>query len=145
MSKQKPQGRRNFLKTSAALASAGLAPAAGAQQLAGEAWERTYGAPFTAYGQPSRFEQPIIRHLVKPYGDLAPGSGVALSPIEKLEGIITPNSLHNDRTHSGTPDIDPKQHRLLLHGLVARPMSFTAHALLGYPMTSRIHFLECAG
>src|SRR5262245_28414420 len=135
--------RRRFLKQGAALAAtAGVAQGARAQNLAGASWERVYGAGFTGYGQPSRFEQPVQRYLNKPYGDLAPGSGSALSPIEKLEGVITPSSLHNDRSHSGTPDIDPKQHQLLLHGLVARPLTFSMDALLAYPMTSRIHFLE---
>ena len=141
--------RRRFLRQSAALVSGAAATSistgADAQELAGHSWERVYGTGFTGYGQPSRFEQPVQRHLIKPYGDLAPGSGAALAPIERLEGIITPSSLHNDRSHSGTPDIDPKQHQLLLHGLVARPLAFSVDALLSYPMTSRIHFLECSG
>jgi sulfane dehydrogenase subunit SoxC len=83
--------------------------------------------------------------LSRPYGDLAPGSGSALSPIESLEGIITPSSLHNIRSHSGTPDIDPKEHRLLIHGLVARPLMFAVESLLRYPMTTRTHFVECSG
>jgi sulfane dehydrogenase subunit SoxC len=141
--------RRTFLARGAAVtgaaAAAGFAPGTNAQDLAGHAWERVYGAGFTGYGQPSRFEQPVQRHIGRPYGDLAPGSGAALAPIERLEGIITPSSLHNDRSHSGTPDIDPKQHRLLLHGLVTRPLMFSVDALSRYPMTSRIYFLECSG
>ena len=141
--------RRGFLKQGAALitgaASAGLAPGAAAQGLAGQPWERVYGAALTGYGQPSRFELPVVRHMVRPYGDLAPGSGAALAPIEKLEGIITPSGLHNNRSHSGTPDIDPKEHQLLLHGLVARPLKFSMDALWSYPMTTRMHFVECSG
>ena len=141
--------RRTFLAGGAAAAGAtafaGLTQDANGQGLAGQPWERTYGAGFRGYGQPSRFEQPVQRHIGRPYGDLAPGSGAALSPIERLEGIITPGSLHNDRSHSGTPDIDPKQHQLLLHGLVARPLMFSVDALSRYPMTSRIYFLECSG
>ena len=141
--------RRAFLKRGAAVAgaaaSAGLAQGAAAQGLAGQPWERVYGAPFNGYGQPSRFEQPVMRYIGKPYGDLAPGSGAALSPIEALEGTITPSGLHNNRSHSGTPDIDPKQHQLLLHGLVARPLKFSMEALWSYPMTTRIHFVECSG
>ena len=142
-------GRRGFLKQGAALvtgaASAGLAQGAAAQGLAGQPWEHVYGAAFSGYGQPSRFEQPVVRHIFKPYGDLAPGTGAALAPIESLDGIITPSSLHNIRNHGGTPDIDPKQHQLLLHGLVARPITFSMESLWNYPMTTRTLFLECSG
>jgi sulfane dehydrogenase subunit SoxC len=141
--------RRRFLKQGATLvtgaASAGLAQGAAAQGLAGQPWERAYGSAFTGYGQPSRFEQPVMRHIVRPYGDLAPGTGAALTPIEALEGIITPSSLHNIRSHSGTPDIDPKQHQLLLHGLVARQLTFSMESLWRYPMTTRTYFIECSG
>jgi sulfane dehydrogenase subunit SoxC len=141
--------RRQFLQQSAALitgtASVGVATGAAAQGLAGQPWEHVYGGAFTGYGQPSRFEQPVMRHIGRPYGDLAPGTGAALAPIESLEGIITPSSLHNIRSHSGTPDIDPKQHQLLLHGLVARPLTFSMDSLWRYPMTTRTLFLECAG
>jgi sulfane dehydrogenase subunit SoxC len=141
--------RRDFLRQSAALvtgaASAALASGATAQGLAGQPSERVYGAAFTGYGQPSRFELPVVRHIGRPYGDLAPGTGAALTPIESLEGIITPSSLHNTRSHSGTPDIDPKQHQLLLHGLVARQLAFSVDALLHYPMTTRTYFIECSG
>src|SRR5207249_10245797 len=123
------KNRRAFLRQGAALvtgaASAGIAGRANAQSLAGQPWERVYGTPFEGYGQPSRFEQPVMRHLLKPYGDLAPGTGAALAPLEKLEGIITPSGLHSIRSHSGTPDIDPREHQLLLHGLVARPLKFS--------------------
>jgi len=141
--------RRRFLAQSAALvggaASGSLAPPGAAQELAAQPWERVYGAPFTGYGQPSRFEASVQRHLVRPYGDLAPGSGAAFAPLESLEGIITPSSLHNIRNHSGTPEIDPKAHRLLVHGLVAKPLMFSVEALLAYPMTTRTHFVECSG
>ena len=143
-------GRRQFLKQGSAMltgaaASAALAPGASAQNLAGEPWERVYGAPFTGYGERSRFEQPVMRHVLRPYGDLAPGSGATLSPIESLEGIITPSSLHSIRSHSGTPDIDPRRHQMILHGLVARPLRFSVEALSRYPMVTRTLFLECAG
>jgi sulfane dehydrogenase subunit SoxC len=59
--------------------------------------------------------------------------------------MITSNGLHFDRSHSGTPDIDPDRHRLVIHGLVKRPLVFSVEALARYPMHSRISFLECAG
>jgi sulfane dehydrogenase subunit SoxC len=59
--------------------------------------------------------------------------------------MITPTGLHFERHHSGVPDIDPEKHRVLIHGLVKRPLIFSIDALMRYPMVSRIHFLECSG
>src|SRR3989440_12818900 len=104
--------RRLFLRRSAAVVSGAAAAAlvgrASAEPLAGEAWERVYGAGFTRYGQPSRFEQAVGRHIAQPYGEMAPGSGAALSPIEAPDGIITPTSVHFMRSHSGSPHLAPK-------------------------------------
>ena len=36
-------------------------------------------------------------------------------------------------------------HRLLIHGLVDRPLIFTIDDILRFPSVSRIHFLECSG
>ncbi len=84
-------------------------------------WQTVPGVPAGGYGQPSQFETSILRHVLKPYGDIAPGTGPTFSPIEALEGTITPSGLHYVRNHNGIPDIDPAQHRLMLHGLVRRP------------------------
>ncbi|MGQ0810794.1 MAG: sulfite dehydrogenase, partial [Nitrospiraceae bacterium] len=62
-----------------------------------------------------------------------------------LHGIITPAPLHFERHHNGVPLIDPARHRLLLHGLVERPMIFTLKDLERFPARSRLVFLECAG
>ena len=45
----------------------------------------------------------------------------------------------------GTPDIDPRKHRLLIHGLVDRPVLLSLEELRRLPSTSRILFLECQG
>jgi len=73
------------------------------------------------------------------------GSGSSRTPLEFLEGMITPNSLHFERNHSGVPDIPPTQHRLVIHGLVRRPLTFELEALTRYPLISRMHFIECSG
>jgi sulfane dehydrogenase subunit SoxC len=73
------------------------------------------------------------------------GSGASRTPLERLEGIVTPSSLHFERHHNGVPDIDPDQHQLLIHGLVRRPLVFSMAALLRYPAVSRVLFIECAG
>ena len=50
-------------------------------------------------------------------------------------------------THRGAivPDIDPKEHRLLIHGMVDHPLEFTLEELKRFPSVSRVHFLECLG
>jgi len=102
----------------------------------------TPGRPFSAYGMPSSFEH--VERLLRPPGVWA-GTGVSLTPIESLEGMITPSGLHFERHHNGVADIDPKSHRLMIHGLVKTPLEFSLDALLRYPRISAIHFVECAG
>ena len=46
---------------------------------------------------------------------------------------------------SRLPDIDPREHRLMIHGMVDRPLVFTMEELKRLPSVSRIHFIECAG
>ena len=133
--------RRLFL--SGAAAGAALSGSALAGELAVEPWMKTPGSPFVAYGQPSRFEGKVVRIGAAPPN--APGTGAARTPIHLLNGTLTPNGLHFERSHSGVPDIDPSVHRLLIHGLVKRPLIFTLDALSRYPMESRIAFIECGG
>jgi sulfane dehydrogenase subunit SoxC len=103
----------------------------------------TPGAPFSAYGSPSGFERRVMR-AVGANADV-PGNGVSWTPLESLEGIITPSGLHFERHHNGVPTIDPKQHRLMIHGLVKQPLMFSVDSLLRYPMRSHLIFLECGG
>ncbi|MGQ0737234.1 MAG: sulfite dehydrogenase [Acidobacteriota bacterium] len=67
------------------------------------------------------------------------------SPLQDLEGIITPSDLHFERHHGGVPAIDPKRYSLLIHGMVDRPMVFTLDDLKRFPARSVIRFLECSG
>jgi sulfane dehydrogenase subunit SoxC len=143
--------RRVFLEralvggaTGAAVAGASV-PAAWSEPLAVSPWMKQPGAALSAYGQPSRFESKVVRAVPPPPNPATQGIGTARTPLQLLAGTITPNGLHFDRSHSGTPDIDPDQHRLLIHGLVKRPLVFTLEALARYPMESRIAFIECAG
>jgi len=141
--------RRLFLEGvlfSAAAGSAGAAASvARAEPLSVPQSMKEPGAALSAYGQPSRFESKVVRNVPPPPNPATVGIGTARTPLQLLNGTITPNGLHFDRSHSGTPDIDPDQHRLLIHGLVKRPLVFTLDALSRYPMESRITFIECAG
>ena len=102
------------------------------------------GAPLSAYGSPATYEREVTRTLIRSQPGTT-GAGASRTPLEALEGIITPSGLHFERHHNGVPAIDPAQHQLLIHGMVARPLVFTVASLLRYPMVSRIHFLECSG
>ena len=61
--------------------------------------------------------------------------------------MITPSSLHFVGTTRGSfiPDIDPLEHRLMIHGMVDRPLTFTMEDLKRLPSVTRPHFIECAG
>jgi sulfane dehydrogenase subunit SoxC len=111
-------------------------------------WQQEQGAPVMSppYGLPSQFEKDVVRREHST-GSQYPTRTAALSltPLQDLHGIITPNGLHYERHHAGVPTIDPKEHRLLIHGLVDRETIFTMEDLLRFPATSRIHFLECSG
>src|SRR4051812_44431509 len=58
----------------------------------------------------------------RPYGTRSPfetairltGQAYALTPLQDLQGIITPASLHFERHHNGVPAINPSDHRLLI-------------------------------
>src|SRR5262245_13498375 len=53
--------------------------------------------------------------------------------------------MHFVISHTGDPDIDLDKHRLVIHGLVKRPLVFTLDALARYPMASITTFVECGG
>ena len=108
-------------------------------------WMQTMGTPMRGYGQPSKFEGKVLRPTATGYATVTPGAGASRTPLQELEGTITPSGLHFERHHNGVPDIDPARHQLMIHGLVKRPLIFTMAALARYPMTSRICFVECSG
>src|SRR5436853_52755 len=106
-------------------------------------WSRGPGNATPAYERPSRFEDKTVRTLTNPKGE--PRVQNARTPHHLTQGTITPAGLHFVVSQAGSPDIDPAQHRLVIHGLVKRPLVFTLDALARYPMVSRISFLECGG
>ena len=136
--------RRLFLKGGAAVLGAGslgLMTAAPARDL--PPWMRGPGRPLSGYGGRSHYEDGVQRRILAATG--TDGAGGSWTPLEALEGMITPNPLHFERHHSGIPEIDPHRHRLLIHGMVDRALFFDMDALSRYPMVSRIQFIECSG
>ncbi len=107
-------------------------------------WSQNLGKPVgsSPYGQPSPYERNIIRRI-SPGLTTTPQSSVAFTPLQNLFGIITPNGLHFERDHNGLPEVNPYEHRLMIHGLVREPKIYTMEDLLRFPSVSRIHFIEC--
>jgi sulfane dehydrogenase subunit SoxC len=149
------QARRAFLKAGAA-AVAGAAsletPAKAAPADAQSAlppntppWMQSQGAPILSppYGTPSPFEAGVVRRA-RVKGRI-PTAASSTTPLQDLHGIVTPNGLFFERHHAGVPVIDPAQHRLMVHGLVDRPLIFTMDDLLRFPSQTRLHFIECSG
>ena len=150
--------RRGFLREAGALvggaAIAGGLAASEAQAASASAdnlppnipeWMKTPGDPMGSqrYGAPSPFEKGVIKNIPTDLPQYLSASG--RTPLQDLDGIITPNGLFYERHHGGVPTIDPAQHRLMLHGLVDKPLIFTMDDIRRFPSQSRIHFIECSG
>jgi sulfane dehydrogenase subunit SoxC len=145
--------RRRFLRAGAAVGGVALASgirgsrAADADNLPPNTpeWMKVPGDPMGSqpYGTPSPFEKNVVKNIPKNLQQYLSASG--RTPLQDLDGIITPNGLFYERHHAGVPTIDPAQHRLMLHGLVERPLIFTMEDIRRFPSESHIYFLECSG
>jgi len=144
--------RRNFLKQGLTLfgaaAATGLAgkAAAGTENLPPNvpAWTKRLGSGVLTnpYGQPSAYEAGVQRRSVD-WLTADRIASISFTPLGDLKGIITPSGLVFERYHAGVPEIDPQQHRLMIHGMVKRPIILTMDDLMRFPSVSIIRFLEC--
>ena len=145
--------RREFLKSGAALAGGltlGAAEPASGQAPAHDHPMIKGSKELIAYGERSRFVTSVrIAHPVggRPSPDAFGLVFHVASPLQDSVGVITPSSLHFVGTTRGSfvPEIDPREHRLLIHGMVDRPLTFTMEDLKRLPSVPRLHFMECAG
>ena len=141
--------RRRFLTGAAGLVAAGAAGAARADDANlppnVAPWSKTLGdgVAVRPYGQPSKFEKDVIRRDVQ-WLTASRESSVSFTPLHELDGIITPNGLCFERHHGGIAEVDPHDYRLMIHGLVDKPLIFTLEDLKRLPRVNRIYFLECA-
>ena len=141
MARMEKLDRRNFLM--AGTLGAALPVTAKAQDFLTPAMT-TPAEPGAPYGVPAPSEANVQR-LATPLAQVSAGTASSRTQLHKLDGIITPSGLHYERHHAGVPQIDPAKHRLLLHGLVKKPLEFSVESLLRYPRVSRLAFLECGG
>lgn len=146
--------RRSFLKstalTSGALAAGPAMAAAGSK--GGDPaiteiqdWRRHLGdgSDTRPYGMPSEFEKQVKRRHVR-WLTATMESSTDFTPLHELEGIITPNGLCFGRHHGGIAEIEPAKHRLMINGLVDKPLVFTMADIMRFPRENRVYFLECA-
>ena len=135
--------RRRFLKDGAILTGlvAGTVQSASGQTPGPEEAAHRSAGFVRAIGERSRLET-----SARTWSDSSTGRVTSsLTPLQDSKGMITPSMLHFERHHARVPDIDPRQYRLLIHGLVDRPLIFTVAELERLPSVSRIYFLECSG
>jgi sulfane dehydrogenase subunit SoxC len=130
--------RRQLLQMGAAVGGSLLA---GEKALALEANPRKLGEPLGPYGERSPFEKAVRWRR----DSKTPETGSSFSPIHDSVGTVTPSALHYERHHSGIPTIDPSTHRLVIHGLVDRPLSLSMADIKRLPSLTRILALECGG
>jgi sulfane dehydrogenase subunit SoxC len=108
-------------------------------------WNRYLGDGVDSrpYGSPSEFESHVVRRDVS-WLTADATSSVNFTPLHELDGIITPNGLCFERHHGGIAEINPADHRLMIHGMVDKPLVFTMQDLMRFPRENRVYFLECA-
>ena len=123
--------------------TAGTLNGAAAEPLTEAPWSLEPGEVTPAYGHPSRFEKSVVRTVDNPKNE--PSGSRARTPHQRLKGTITPNGLHFTIMHAGIPNIDPAQHKLVIHGMVKQPLMFTLESLSRYSLVTRVGFTECGG
>ncbi len=153
--KSPPNFSRRRLLSAAGIAGAGLALSRGASAADAakpdplitdvQDWQRYLGDGIDKrpYGLPSKYEKHVVRRDV-PWLTASAESSVNFTPLHELDGIITPSGLCFERHHGGVAEIDPQKHRLMINGLVEKPLVFTMDDVRRMPRTNRIYFLECA-
>jgi sulfane dehydrogenase subunit SoxC len=143
--------RKTAVLSAAALAGTSLSASSNASQEDDPAimhhpkWGQTWGDPVTKnlYGVPSAYEHTVTRRYTKLLASGNYRASIAVTPIHESEGIITPNGLFFSRCHGGTAHIDPNEFRLMIHGLMKKPIVLTLDQLKRYPSVTRTHFIEC--
>ncbi len=146
--------RRDFFKrtgaVSAVAVSSILAPTIGKSEddhaiMHHPKWGQSWGDPVTKnrYGIPSKYEHNVTRRNTKLLASGNYRASIAVAPIHESDGIITPNGLFFSRSHGGTAHIDPNEFRLMINGLVEKPIVLTLDQLKQYPRVTRTHFIEC--
>src|ERR1700680_2185337 len=136
-------GRGVLLAGAMGAGAAGSLTGAAAEPLTEAPWSTHPGDVTPPYQRPSQFESSVVRTVDNPNNETS-GSR-ARTPQQLLKGPLTPNGLHFTIMHAGIPNIDPAQHKLIIHGMVRQPLVFDLDALSRYRMGTGVGFWECGG
>jgi sulfane dehydrogenase subunit SoxC len=144
--------RRAFLRGSAAAAAGAGALATSARAQSADPlitevqpWASGLGdgVDATPYSLPIRFEADVIRRNVE-WLTADTISSINFTPIHALDGTITPQGCAFERHHSGAIELRKQDYRLMINGLVDRPLVFTYEDLERFPRENHVYFCECA-
>jgi sulfane dehydrogenase subunit SoxC len=152
MTQTSPKGttRRSFLRTGlvggaalTASAATGTTPDPLITEV--QPYASSFGDPVDAvpYGMPIEHEAHVVRRNVDWLTE-SPVSSINFTPIHALEGTITPQGCAFERHHSGAIDMTKQEYRLMINGLVDRPLVFTYADLERFPRHILTAFCECA-
>src|SRR5512135_2051810 len=146
---EKKPNRRRFLKNGAVLAGMAVGVVRTARGETREA-ETSDIQPkdLHSYGERSRFESSIRTGSLGTWPqptsppDYYKDFGFR-TPLQDSIGIVTPAPLHYIVSHGyEPPNIDPREHRLLIHGMVDHTLIFSLADLQRLPSVTRTHFVE---
>ena len=143
----KQSDRRNFLKKGFLFSTGAVATTLVAKDNLPPnipEWNKRLGKGVVdvPYGSPSKYESHVGRRTV-PWLTADSVASISMAPVQEMHGIITPNGLFFERYHAGIAQVNPDEYRLMIHGLVKKPIILTLEDLMRYPSVSTIKFIEC--
>jgi sulfane dehydrogenase subunit SoxC len=139
MKRSKGSSRRQVLRIGAAAVTGGILGRP--DNALGLETPGKLGIPLGPYGERSPYEKSVRWRR----DSKTPETGSSFTPLQDSVGTLTPSALHYERHHAGIPTIDPATHRLVIHGMVDRPLSLSMADIKRLPSMSRILVMECGG
>ena len=140
-------GRRGLLLKAATGAAGAIAAVPAMAESLADVPAREVGDPVGTVSDRSKFVH-LDRVTESSPGVLNVDPSLAINsktPIDRLSGTVTPSDMHYERSHAGSPGLDPGKHRLLIHGMTKTDLVLSIDDLRAMPSVSRLHFMECSG
>ena len=101
------------------------------------------GVDASPYGLPIQYEGDVVRRNVE-WLTADTISSINFTPIHALDGTITPQGCAFERHHSGAIELKKDDYRLMINGMVDKPLVFNYADLERFPRENHVYFCECA-